>query len=743
MQKLGSFPVLLFLLFGLNIKGQHILLDEFARELRRISKISPEDLSSHGKLLAELDVPRMLYQNVGQFPITGECDEDIWSIAKGMLTNESWATPWLDACGKPPPGIMIGALNWFGSYDMCLKNTINSAIPVGRYCTLSIPAKLGIKTPVPFSLHLGLCVPNSCNKSQIVRFLNKVLSNFSVEISETASYCQRKSGELEKDGWFWIAITLCAVLGLMLVIGTITELWLYVRWTNLYTSTTPLPTMENNDTTSEGANNTSEAKDHTEEGEHQPVEGVSVVTAAKYPVMSYVEYRNYCIKQYRGLFIPCAYSLPFNTWKLWTSKCPQVRWPDGVIRDHPLACLDGIRFLTMTWIIFGHYMMIITEILSNNVMVMVDKFLNRWTFQVLLNSTVSVDTFFFMSGLLTIYLNLNSYRKIRGWAKKAKFWAVFVVHRFVRLTPLYMFVLIVYTGLFTHLYDGPVYDQEGTTSGVNVCKENWYITYLNTLIKPTTRCMDWTWYLADDFQFTVVLAPIFISLIVWNRPTGIVYTFLLIVSAAGAYFGMAYVANYGYYSMDDEFLGTVYGKPYARWGTYAMGMILGWILLDFPNLPIRRTWRNVILVPAIGLGVASALCLSVEYGLAEVAQKWLTHDDVLIGSLYNALSRPAFILGVAIIVYLCATRWAEPYRWLLGWSGFRIVARLTYGAFMIHTPIQNFCIMGSRSAVVSDEVDWTTGYIIHVVLAYLGAYVLAVVTELPVAAMEKYIRGRA
>ncbi|CAL8083371.1 unnamed protein product [Calicophoron daubneyi] len=743
MQKSGLLPVVLFFIFGLTIKGQHILLDEFARELRRISTISPEVLSDHGKLLAELDVPRMLYQNAGQFPITGECDEDIWSIAKGMLTNESWATPWLDASAKPPPGIIYGAINWFGSYDMCLKNTINSTIPVGRYCTLSIPAKLGFKTPIPFSLHLGLCVPNSCNKSQIAQFLNSLLSNYSLEISETESYCQRKAEELEKDGWFWIAVTLCAVLGLMLVIGTITELWLYVRWTNLYTSTTSLPTMENNDTKSEGADDTSEAKDHTEEGEHQPVEGVSVVTAAKYPVMSYVEYRNYCIKQYRGLFIPCAYSLPFNTWKLWTSKSPQVRWPDGVLRDHPLTCLDGIRFLTMTWIIFGHYLMTLIMTVSNNLLVMSNKILNRWTFQVLLNSTISVDTFFFMSGLLTAYMGLNAYRKTHGWANKAKFWTVFVVHRFVRLTPLYMFVLIVYTGLFTHLYDGPVYDQEGTTSGVNVCKENWYITYLNTLIKSTAKCMNWTWYLADDFQFYVVLAPIFISLIVWNRPVGIVYASLLTVSGACAYFGISYVENYGYYSMEDDFFATVYGRPYTRWGTYAMGMILGWILLDYPSLPFRRTWRNSILVPAIGLGLASVLCLSVVYGPSEVAKTWMTHDDALIGSLYNALSRPAFILGVAIIVYLCATRWAEPYRWLLGWSGFRTVARLTYGAYMIHLPILNFCIMGSRSAVISDEIVWTTGYITYVVLAYLGAYVLSVVTELPVAAMEKYIRGRA
>lgn len=48
------------------------------------------------------------------------------------------------------------------------------------------------------------------------------------------------------------------------------------------------------------------------------------------------------------------YSVPYNTWHLWHSKPNQVPNKSGQHCSHPLLCLDGIRFLTMNWIIYGH-----------------------------------------------------------------------------------------------------------------------------------------------------------------------------------------------------------------------------------------------------------------------------------------------------------------------------------------------------------------------------------------------------
>ncbi|CAL8083377.1 unnamed protein product [Calicophoron daubneyi] len=723
----------------LVVKGQIFMFENYIHQLRQISKLSKDTITNHTGRLVGINLPEIIFSGTRASLVSDKCEEDLWMIAKAMLRGESWALNWLDACGKPPAGIADGALTWLGSYEQCLKNTINLTVPVGRYCNLAFPIKLPIAAPMLSNLYYGVCVPDSCNKLDLVRLVNNALQNFSIKASETASVCHLKSEEMERDSWFWRAIVLCSVLGLMLVIGSIVEIWLYVKWINEQTSA--MVTAATNVDEPEGGR-TEDGENHATEGGQETMARKGIVTTiSERPVMKYVQYRNHCLKCHPALVIPCAYSLPFNTWKLWSARSANVVWPDGVIREHPLTCLDGIRFLSMAWIIFGHFLMF-SIFSTNNLLSFANKVLNRWTFQVLVNATYSVDTFFFMSGLLSVYLTLNGYRKTQGWRQKMRFWVVYVVHRFVRLTPLYMFLLITYTGLYIHLYDGPLYPQDDMTAQTSVCKDHWYITYLNNLIKPREMCMAWTWYLANDFQFSVVVAPIFIALMAWNRPSGLVFGISLILSSTATYTGLNYVHKYGYLPMDPTWMEVVYGTPYARWGTYAIGMILAWILIDYPTLPLRRTWRNIILVPIVGLCVSSALCLSVVYGPYEEEKESFSHLNILTASFYNGLSRPAFILGVAIIVYLCATRWAEPYRIVLGWSGFRTVARLTYGAYMIHMIIMNFCQQGSKSVMIGDEIVWVTGFIAHLVMAYLGAFVLAMVTESPVMAIEKYLRNR-
>ncbi|KAA0187863.1 hypothetical protein FBUS_10412 [Fasciolopsis buskii] len=62
----------------------------------------------------------------------------------------------------------------------------------------------------------------------------------------------------------------------------------------------------------------------------------------------------------------CAYSAPFNAWKICTARGPTVILADGTEREHPLTCLDGIRLITMMWIIFGHLLLFLLYTSSNS-----------------------------------------------------------------------------------------------------------------------------------------------------------------------------------------------------------------------------------------------------------------------------------------------------------------------------------------------------------------------------------------
>ncbi|CAG2231695.1 unnamed protein product [Mytilus edulis] len=71
--------------------------------------------------------------------------------------------------------------------------------------------------------------------------------------------------------------------------------------------------------------------------------------------------------------------------------------------------------------------------------------LKRFSFQGIMNATYSVDTFFFMSGLLVAYTVM---KKLRDGGNIN--WAMFYIHRFWRLTPVYAFAILIWTTLYKH-----------------------------------------------------------------------------------------------------------------------------------------------------------------------------------------------------------------------------------------------------------------------------------------------------
>lgn len=101
-----------------------------------------------------------------------------------------------------------------------------------------------------------------------------------------------------------------------------------------------------------------------------------------------------------------------------------------------------------------------------------EKFFPSWSFQAILNATLSVDTFFVISGFLATYLFLNELKKKSRLSPKMIF--MYFVHRFWRLTPL-LGVFILFTLTFGYfLINGPGFTLNKESVSQENCKKYWW-----------------------------------------------------------------------------------------------------------------------------------------------------------------------------------------------------------------------------------------------------------------------------
>ena len=141
--------------------------------------------------------------------------------------------------------------------------------------------------------------------------------------------------------------------------------------------------------------------------------------------------------------------------------------------------------------------------------------MSHFFFSIVISAELVVDIFFWLTAFLSCYYLLNHMKMNEGSMGNI---FIFYANRIVRLLPTYMFVLFFFWK-FLVLFggDGPIFFQYITTTE---CSKYWFwhMIFINNLIPWDSydSCMRWTWYLANDFQF-FLLVPIFTTLYYNNR----------------------------------------------------------------------------------------------------------------------------------------------------------------------------------------------------------------------------------
>ena len=638
------------------------------------------------------------------------CLNDTGKLLSDIVQFKMYAIQFLDADGKLPPGVFQGGRFWVGDYQKC--HSIQSDFNVythhsfkGKYFTLALAIKSG-----PFKdlgeIYIGLCLPDSCDTNDVKAIADTVLNL--VGTKAVGVHFVIEDNDKDYDAVAIILFVITGIVGVLVLLGSVVELSPKVINEK---SVSP------NDTMKSGIINGGLKADKNHLTDNIVVQD------------NYVTHRPNKLKG----FLLC-FSFINNTKKLLNTKTAKG----------PLACLNGLRVVSMWWVIQGH-VYLFSQMNSNN-LVYASTVRQRFTFQAILNGDFSVDTFFFLSGLLVAYLTTKEFKD------KGKLnWIYYFCHRYWRLTPLYAYVMLVLMVITAFMPGGPFQWQAANPHGIlfhtsDSCRTYWWsnLIYINNFYPGygnTGECMGWGWYLANDMQFYIFICPILILLYKYRKLAGVIGGVFFVIACVViravivSYYGIIGPSDSPTKHADDLWgkNGAMYVRPWARMSVYVVGILTGF-LLQHTNCRIQMRKFTVL----VGWFVATGSALAVLYGLYSYQHNGTKMSGVATG-FYKSLSRTVWSLSLSWVVIACASGYGGPVNFVLSWKLWAPLGRLTFAAYLVHPIIIITYQITLMTPIHFTDLILIYLFVSNLVFSYLFGYAVSMFVEAPMMGLEKLL----
>lgn len=173
-----------------------------------------------------------------------------------------------------------------------------------------------------------------------------------------------------------------------------------------------------------------------------------------------------------------------------------------------ITSIHGLRVFSLLWTILVHTYLQSFFIGENKVLRKLTE--QNFLYQLVGNATFSVDSFFFISGLLlalVFYKQNKNYdgENINYLKNGIKDTGFLVFYRYFRLTIVYLFVIFFNEFSMRYGYSDSVFKPAPHVS-IDNCANYWWrnILYINNFYDLNEICMIWSWYMANDMQFYIV-----------------------------------------------------------------------------------------------------------------------------------------------------------------------------------------------------------------------------------------------
>ena len=414
--------------------------------------------------------------------------------------------------------------------------------------------------------------------------------------------------------------------------------------------------------------------------------------------------------------------------------------------DPDLKVLNGVRVISMLWVILGHTFYYAKIGYVSNVFEILD-FMTQFRYSYILSAPFSVDIFFFLSAFLAAYMLT---RQLVADGGKLPFGAIYI-GRVMRIYPMYLITVLIFCFVFPLAGQGPGFHNY-YKEVENNCGNNWWknILFINNFTRYGEECLPHTWYVANEMQF-FFLTPIFVLLYYKSRMLG--YASLILLGTACSILGIVlcfmYDLSASYMEFNGDYFELYYRRPYNRITPYLIGLALGFLYYEYKSgktenflTKLTKKVQSSILVRitmyAVSLiGMFWLICAI--YWLNNYPKDWKGWPDAL----YLILSKPLFVILLFFLLYPAMVDRARLVQAFLGSPMFVPLARVTFGAYMIHPIIMTFMSYSQRKEDFFEYSLMLIRFGGYAVISYLLSFFLTAIFESPVIGLDKeFIRPR-
>ncbi|BFZ11320.1 hypothetical protein BsWGS_14361 [Bradybaena similaris] len=627
------------------------------------------------------------------------CEENVEQAIRGYLANHMWALQVFDAWAKPGPSLLEGRSLFAGNYHQCRATRSpavnNTAGFGGNYCVVSLANLTSVNVTDIMQIlaltkvQLGTCLPDTCSEPDITHIFQERLEAMNLSLFLGALSADCLSDEKEFTMFTKVALVIVLVIGTAAILGTTIDL------------TTQFLEHKSSNHNSGDQEHEREKKANTQPTHNQHSTNTQPTGTWTKILLSFSVYTN-------------------------GKRLLSTSQPPGSI-----TVIPGLRFLVMSWIVIGHaHSMMIFGRASNAVQGNASVIRYR-IFDLISNMPLGVDAFFAISGFLVAYLNMKKVLE-KGWNFG---WRHYFLHRYWRLTPAYMIILILIQGLqrfFVYGATAPTMQPQDKLA----CERNWWMNpvYLNNLMAPNFEdmCFGQSWSLAADFQF-YLLSPLMLLPFYYHRNAGIASCLFFTVGQwiLSGILSYQLKAVYGLGGQSMDFFKYVYLPFYARIAPFAIGILAGYILCA-SNGRVRMSGRVV----AAGWILATVTGLAVMFGV-HGGLSAENPGSLLWASIYNATSRGVWGACICWVIIACTSGYGGPISAFLSWSPFTVLGRLTYNGYLTQMAVLAVVLENLEQPVLLNVFSVVVYGTASLVFTCVVSAILVVCVEMPTLNLEK------